>query len=189
MVEIYLKRLINLSYMEVLDMKNGVVIFPGKPLQDLANSYRKRYDPHYGHIPPHITLIAGFEVKKEQLNEMVQNLHDVAKESKPFDITITKFSSFQPVNHVIYLKIDPKEDLENLHAKMVGLIPNYVPEQIFVPHITIGQELSHDEHSDVFGSLKMLQINQQDTIDRFHLLYQLENGSWTVFETFRFRKD
>ena len=129
------------------------------------------------------------KLKKEQLNEVVQNLHDVAKESKPFDITITKFSSFQPVNHVIYLKIDPKEDLENLHAKMVGLIPNYVPEQIFVPHITIGQELSPDEHSDVFGSLKMLQINQQDTIDRFHLLYQLENGSWTVFETFRFRKD
>ena len=109
--------------------------------------------------------------------------------SHPFDIKITKFSSFQPVNNVIYLKIEPKEDLDNLHAKVAGLLPNYDPEHLFVPHITIGQELSNDEHSDVFGSLKMLQINQQDSIDRFHLLYQLENGSWTVYETFRFRKD
>ncbi|MFP3325996.1 hypothetical protein R0K05_23370, partial [Planococcus sp. SIMBA_160] len=26
-------------------MKYGVVIFPSKKLQDIANSYRKRYDP------------------------------------------------------------------------------------------------------------------------------------------------
>ncbi len=167
----------------------GVVIFPGKPLQDLANSYRKRYDPHYGHIPPHIKLITGFEVKKEQFNKMVKNLREISNQSHPFDISITKFSSFQPVNNVIYLKIDPKEDLEYLQSKISGLLPNYVPEHLFVPHITIGQSLSNDEHSDVYGSLKMLQVNQQDTIDRFHLLYQLENGSWTVYETFRFGED
>ena len=49
----------------------------------------------------------------------------------------------------------------------MGAIPNYVHEHLFVPYIAIGQELLNDEHSDVFGSLKMLQINQQDSIDRF----------------------
>jgi 2'-5' RNA ligase len=170
-------------------MKYSVVSFPGKPLQDLANSYRKRYDPHYGLIPPHIMLINGFEAKQEQIISVVQTLHEVSNHTTPFDINITKFSSFQPVNSIIYLKIEPKEDFKNLYTKIVGAIPNYVHEHLFVPYIAIGQELSNDEHSDVFGSLKMLQINQQDSIDRFHLLYQLENGSWTVYETFRFRKD
>ena len=108
-------------------MMYRVVIFPGKPLQDLANSYRKRYDPHYGHIPPHITLITGFEVKKEQLNKMVKDLHEISNKSHPFDIKITKFSSFQPVNNVIYLKIEPKKDLDHLQSKVAGLLPNYDP--------------------------------------------------------------
>ncbi len=37
-------------------MKFGVVIFPSKKLQDLANSYRKRYDSHYALIPPHLNV-------------------------------------------------------------------------------------------------------------------------------------
>src|SRR3954453_15188800 len=138
MVEIYSKRLINLSYLEVLYMMYRVVIFPGKPLQDLANSYRKRYDPHYGLIPPHIMLINGFEAKQEQINKMVQTLHEVSNHTTPFDINITKFSSFQPVNHIIYLKIEPKDDFENLHAKIVEAIRNYVHEHLFVPYIAIG---------------------------------------------------
>jgi len=170
-------------------MKYSVVIFPGKPLQDLANSYRKRYDPYYGHIPPHITLKAGFEADHVQIKEIVQKLRDVAKNSNPFDIQITKFSSFQPVNNLIYLKIDPKDKLESLHKEIVQRLPDHNPEHLFVPHITIGQQLSIDEHSDVYGSLKMLQVHHHDAIDRFHLLYQLENSSWTAYETFRFGKD
>ena len=59
----------------------------------------------------------------------------------------------------------------------------------FAPHITIGQKLSNDEHSDVYGSLRMKRFDHEETIDRFHLLYQLDNGSWTVYETFRLGKE
>ncbi|MCQ6274280.1 2'-5' RNA ligase family protein [Bacillus sp. V3B] len=170
-------------------MKYSVVIFPTKSLQDFVNSYRKRYDPYYTHIPPHITLKSGFEADDGHINEIVQKLHDVAKKTSPFDITVTKFSSFKPVNNVIYLKINPKEDLENLHSDIYARFPDHVPDYLYVPHITIGQALSNDEHTDVYGSLNMLQVNMQDTIDRFHLLYQLENDSWTVYETFLFGKE
>lgn len=170
-------------------MKYGIVIFPGKPLQDLANSYRKRYDPHYSHIPPHITLKYGFEADDLQMNTIVEKLHVVAKHAEPFDITITKFSSFKPVNNVIYLKIDPKKDLVKLHQDIESRFPDYVNDYMYVPHITIAQKLSNDEHSDIYGTLKMHQVNMKDRIDRFHLLYQLENGSWTVYETFHLGKD
>jgi len=35
----------------------------------------------------------------------------------------------------------------------------------------------------------MTKIDHEEMVDRFHLLYQLENGSWTVYETFRLGKE
>ncbi|WP_338449011.1 YjcG family protein [Niallia oryzisoli] len=170
-------------------MKYGIVIFPAKPLQDFVNSYRKRYDPHYTLIPPHITLKSGFETESNETNTIVQKLHEIAQKTEPFDITLTKFSSFKPVNNVIFLKIDPKDDLESLHNEIESKVPSHGSEYVYVPHITVAQKLTNDEHSDVFGSLQMLKVNMQDKVDRFHLLYQLENGSWTVYETFHLGKE
>ncbi len=59
---------------------------------------------------------------------------------------------------------------------------------LFVPHLTIGQGLSDAEHADVLGRLRMKDFYYEQPIDRFHLLYQLENGTWTVHETFRLGK-
>ncbi|WP_307472208.1 YjcG family protein [Cytobacillus purgationiresistens] len=169
-------------------MKYGIVIFPSKKVQDLANSYRKRYDPHYALIPPHVTL-KTFEASAGQIREASDTLSSIAKNHKDFDMSIKKVSSFQPVNNVIYLKIEPTDGLNQLHQEINEKIIGEKPEYAFVPHITIGQKLSNDEHSDVYGSLRMSDVGHEETVDRFHLLYQLENGSWSVYETFRLGKD
>lgn len=170
-------------------MKFGVVIFPSKSLQDLANSYRKRYDPHYALIPPHITLKTSFETTEEAIKPFAGKLRQLAAEIEPFTLTTTKISSFQPVNNVIYIKVNPIPALEHLHNKIKQEFLEETSEYSFVPHITIGQNLSNDEHFDVYGSLRMLKVEHEEPVDRFHLLYQLENGSWTVYETFRLGKE
>ncbi|WP_335869919.1 YjcG family protein [Bacillus sp. 2205SS5-2] len=171
-------------------MNYGIVIFPSKKLQDQANSYRKRYDPHYALITPHITLKNGFDANEGQIQQLSQQLEKISNQHEPFSLKVSKISSFQPVNNVIYLKVEPTSELETLHKAMHGPdMLGELPEYSFVPHITIAQGLSNDEHSDVYGSLRMLDVNQEEMIDRFHLLYQLENGSWTVHETFRLGKD
>lgn len=170
-------------------MKFGVVIFPSKKLQDLANSYRKRYDPHYALITPHLTLKGPFDATEEHIIEIAKELKELADNYRPFQLKVLKISSFQPVNNVIYFKIKPIEELEGLYNELHTNFVGDKPEYKFVPHITIGQKLSNDEHSDVYGSLRMLSVDHEETVDRFHLLYQLENGSWTVYETFRFGKE
>ncbi len=170
-------------------MKFGVVIFPSKKLQDLVNSYRKRYDPHYALIPPHLTLKNSFEATEEAVKEFANKLRQIASNTNPFPLKTSKISSFQPVNNVIYFKVNPTDELNTLHSKINQEFNEQNIEYAFVPHITIGQKLSNDEHSDVYGSLRMTKINHEETIDRFHLLYQLENGSWTVYETFRLGKE
>lgn len=169
-------------------MKYGIVIFPSKKLQDLANSYRKRYDPHYALIPPHLTLKAAFETDMD-VDTITEKLVEIAKKYEPFTLNIRKVSSFQPLNNTIYFKAEKDPVLEGLYENLYDALPGQRPEHPFVPHITIGQKLSNDEHSDVYGQLRMLGLEHEEIVDRFHLVYQLENGSWTVYETFRLGKD
>ncbi|MDC3413654.1 YjcG family protein [Aquibacillus sp. 3ASR75-11] len=171
-------------------MKYGIAIFPSKKIQDEANSYRKRYDPHYALIPPHITLKESFQADDDSIHEIVTELRQIANQTNPFPLSIHKVSSFSPVTNTIYLKVEPVEELMHLNKRLHqgSKIPD-TQTYAYIPHITIAQKLSDDEYSDVFGSLKMRDFNMEETVDRFQLLYQLENGSWTVYETFRFGKE
>lgn len=164
-------------------MKYGIAIFPSKKLQDVANSLRKRYDPHYALVPPHVTLKSAFELENDQLPTVIKQIDEIATEISPFPLNVYKVGSFHPINNVIYLKVRETEELMKLHDRLNEVLKRKEPYS-FVPHITIAQNLSDGEFSDVFGSLKMRQINHEETIDRFQLLYQLENETWSVYETF-----
>lgn len=153
-------------------------------MQDYANAFRKRYDPNYMLIPPHITLTGPFRANKTEAKKIANQLHSIGREFHPIHLHAYKISSFQPVNNVIYLKIKPSAELKDLHKRLLHLYMNK-GEYAFVPHITIGQELSNDEHSDIYGALRMTNVDLTETTKRFHLLYQLENGSWSVYETVR----
>lgn len=170
-------------------MNYGIAIFPSKPIQDQANGYRKRYDPHYSLIPPHITLKDSFEANDGKVNELITELKHIANATEPFKININKVSTFTPVTNTIYFKVEPVQELLDLQAKMhMGMFDNN-NEHPFIPHITIAQDLVHDEFSDVLGRLKMEEFQFEDTVDRFQFLYELDNGSWTVYETFVFGKE
>ncbi|HET7626761.1 MAG TPA: YjcG family protein [Bacillales bacterium] len=171
-------------------MKYGIAIFPSKKLQDMANALRKRYDPHYALIPPHITIKSAFEIDNEaEIAEIVGEINEIAKTIQPFSLHVYKVGSFHPVNNVIYFGVKPTSSLTELHDKLnEGKLKREEPYN-FVPHITIAQGLSDDEHADVYGSLKLRNMNHEETIDRFQLLYQLENESWTVYETFHLGRE
>ncbi|WP_088066583.1 YjcG family protein [Gottfriedia luciferensis] len=166
-------------------MKCGVVIFPSKFVQDKANEYRKRFDPAYTLISPHITLRSAFEINEDQLPNIIAQLNETAKQIEPFEMEINRVSSFAPVNNVIYLKVTPGDALKELHEKMhTGAFPE-TKEYAFVPHITIGQQLQDAEFSDILGQLRMIQFTLNEVVDNFKLVYQLENGAWEVYETFK----
>lgn len=170
-------------------MRYGIAIFPSKQIQDEANALRKRYDPEYAKVPPHITLKSAFEMDLQLRDELIIELKKIANSTKPFEIEIVKVSTFAPVTNTIYFKVEPVPELIELHEQMHrGKFPSY-REHSFVPHITIAQKLSEDEYSDVYGSLGMKEIYFKDKVDRFQLCYQLENGSWSVYETFVFGQE
>lgn len=171
-------------------MKYGIVIFPSKKLQDYANSFRKRYDPHISLIPPHLTLVNPIESTEEEITGIIQNLHEVSFDLSPITLEVYKVKTFHPAANKIFLAIKKDEELLNLHSKLnADIFSNDEKTESFVPHITIGQKLSNREHSDIVGQLTMMDVSHSEVVDRFHLLYQLDNDQWTTYETFRLGKD
>lgn len=166
-------------------MKYGIVAFPSKEIQDFANSYRMRYDSHYAQLPPHITLRAEVDTDEAGLNLVADKLNDITSSAKLFNIAIEKVGTFKPINNVIYLKVTADEALYDLNKALHIDDFGGPAEYQYVPHITLAQGITGDELDDIYGQLRMSKINFEESIDRIHLLYQLENGSWTVFETYR----
>jgi 2'-5' RNA ligase len=170
-------------------MKYGIAVFPEKKVQVIANSYRKRYDPHYSLIPPHITLKQAFEMDNGELPRAIDHLDQVAQETPPFEARLLKVSTFHPTNNVIYFSIADPAPFKSLHEKINrGCLQNEESYD-FIPHLTIGQSLSDDELHDVYGSLRMSKFDLTTQVDRFHLLYQLDNGSWTIYQSFLLNQD
>lgn len=165
-------------------MVYGIAIFPSEEIQDAANALRKRYDPQYDLISPHITLKSAFTLDNISYNQLVDALEQIAHQVAPFDIQINKVSTFAPVTNTIYFKVEPIPELntlfEALHSKQ---FPGK-SEFNFVPHITIAQELDTDEVSDVYGTLRMKHVQFTDTIHQFHLCQQNEQGLWSIVNTF-----
>ncbi|AWE06470.1 hypothetical protein DCE79_03305 [Lysinibacillus sp. 2017] len=166
-------------------MKFGIVAFPSKKVQDLANTYRKRYDPHYALITPHLTLKDAFDADASQIDEISKKLSEISTQTAPLQIHASRISSFYPTTNAIYFRVEPTEQLENLYNTLQQTLNIGAPKYVFVPHITIAQKMSASEHDDILGQLRMVGVDEQDTIDRIHILYQLEDGSWTTYETYK----
>ncbi|AWX57305.1 MULTISPECIES: YjcG family protein [Brevibacillus] len=169
-------------------MMYSIVIFPSSKVQEVANSYRKRYDPGYALVPPYIRLKEAFELDEAKLPELVSHLEQVASSTDSFSAHFHRVSSFHPTNNVIYLAVQNKEPFNELHQKIANQCVNEKETYAYVPHLTIGRDLSDDELRDVTGQLSMAKIDLNSEIDRFHLIYQLEDGIWSVYQTFLLKK-
>lgn len=166
-------------------MNYGIVLFPSKTFQDLANGYRRRYDSHYANIAPHITVKERFSSDSEELPKVVEALRELATKTPPISIDVYKVDTFYPQSTTIFYKVRENEGLSELNRKLYeSPFPSDRAHSIFIPHITIAQKLPQSEHADIVGQLKMTDISHQETIDRVQILHQLDNESWTVYETF-----
>ncbi|OMF22742.1 phosphoesterase [Paenibacillus sp. FSL H8-0548] len=169
-------------------MLYGIVAFPEKHVQDFANSWRRRYDPHYSAIPAHLTLREAQEWSDEELQLAVAHLEQATAALPPFTIALDRVSTFYPVSHVLYLALQDTAAMQRLHeAICCEPLAITASKYVYTPHVTIGQELSADELHDLYGNLRMQSIHISSKIDRIQLLYQTDNGSWTAFQSFLLR--
>jgi len=166
-------------------MNFGIVVFPPKAVQDAANSYRKRFDPHYTLIQPHLTIREAEAWDEETLKQAVSWLTAVSAKQAPFSVRLNRFSTFYPVSNVVYMAPERPEPLAKLHeAVCQGPLALRERKYTFAPHLTVAQEVGGDEMHDIYASLRPVPLDFPFVVDRLHLLYQTDNGAWTAHQTF-----
>ena len=166
-------------------MKLLLTILPSVELQTKLNSYRKRYDPNYINIRPHVHFYPSFQLEDEQLPKLIADLEKFFSNKEAFPLEILRFSSLVPAENLIYCKLENHPFYSQTASYLDDL--TYITKDTFIseqPHITIASDLSNDEHSDLLGRVKLIQFSKTEQIEEITLMQQLDDGKWSKVTTF-----
>ncbi|TVY09541.1 2'-5' RNA ligase family protein [Paenibacillus cremeus] len=167
-------------------MYYGIAVFPSKEIQEFANDYRRRYDPHFQSIEPHLTVREKEEWNEQQLEEAIAEIERNIESVKPIELHFNRFSAFYPVSNVIYMALSNPQPLLKLHEAICsGPLVETGKPYVYTPHLTIAQELNDDELHDVLASLKNTKLNFKCTIDTIALLRKEADGQWARIKEFK----
>lgn len=104
---------------------------------DEINILRKKYDPSYNLIRPHITLF--FPSPDVLENQLLQHVEFITKNLKSFPINLNGlFKSFD--NYLFLLIKEGNEEIIRMHNTLYSdQFADYLSKDIpFVPHVTLG---------------------------------------------------
>ncbi|MDP5274940.1 2'-5' RNA ligase family protein [Chengkuizengella axinellae] len=125
-------------------MQRAIHIFPQLQNISLIERLRKKYDPLYGFIPPHITLVFPFEseIPTQKLEQHVRN--SLAR-VHPFTIQLQRVTA--SFDRYLFLNVKKGNDqIIKLHDLLYsGPLKNFQSRShTYTPHLTVGR-LKSDE--------------------------------------------
>lgn len=144
----------------------ALVYFP-KMHSSKIDAFRKKYDPKWNVIPPHITLVFPFSDVPENL--ILEHVKKVTQEARPFPIHLRGLQKVE--NELIFLLVkDGRDEIIHIHDQLYSRIfASLEQEYVFEPHITIG-EVSSTEIDKVLEEAEALDIDMHAIFNTLSLV-------------------
>lgn len=148
-------------------LSRTIMIFPQFNNEYIINAIRKEYDPLHNLVRPHITLVFPFQDRISNI-ELEKKLEECLIKTKPFKLLLQGVSKQENIyGNYIFLdvKVGSKEIIDihnNLYINIWGQEYN----QLYVPHITIGNLPSKEEMMKVYTDIKHLDICFETFVDK-----------------------
>jgi 2'-5' RNA ligase len=125
-----------------------IMIFPKFHNLNVIEEIRKKYDPLYTKVNPHVTLVFPFtsDITTERLKEHVTSK---VKDLKLFTLQLSGISGGN--NGFLFLNVKRDKDvLVELHKRLYeGILseyyPNFLKTYTYSPHITVGRLTESEE--------------------------------------------
>lgn len=141
------------------------MIFPKFHNMDLIEQVRKKYDPLYTKVKPHITLVFPFnsEISTEDLQEHIRSKVGAMS---AFSLKLSGVSDGGQ-GYLFLNVIQGKTELIEIHKKLYeGLLKPYYPPflQQYNPHITIGIMEHREQAAEAITQLKDMKEVFEDTV-------------------------
>jgi 2'-5' RNA ligase len=135
------------------------------------NQFRKKYDPQFNLIAPHITVM--FPVPESVGEEkLVRHLESVLCNWQPFSIRLQEVQ-ISSDDYLYLLLQEGGVDVIRLHNEIyTGMLVDFLREDYpFIPHLTLGVlEQGSESNTLALEEAKGLGIDQRCVFDRVHLV-------------------
>lgn len=134
-------------------INRAIVIFPQFKNVRLINEIRKKYDPLYDYIAPHITLVFPFE-SDIPTNELIEHIKVALVGFDKFNLAMCGITGSS--DGYIFLDVKTGNDkIIELHDKLYGGLlkehhNRFIP---YFPHLTLGRLKDEKQHQQVVASL------------------------------------
>lgn len=140
-----------------------IMIFPQFSNIDVIDRIREKYDPLYGLVRPHITLVFPFEdnISSEDLQAKIE---ESLKGVPAFKLVLHGVSKQEDVygNYLFLNVTEGVEELIHMHNSLYSDIWNKAEHSFeYMPHMTIGKLASAREMNEAFSCVE----NMKDTFE------------------------
>lgn len=157
------------------------MIFPQFGNQEIINEIRKKYDPLYNLVKPHITLVFPFKSSMSNLI-LSQKLEESLKETASFSLILQGIST-QKDAYGNYIFLNVKKGSQEIMEIHNALYLNIFGEeccQPFIPHMTIGNLASADKMEQAYDSVKDMDICFTTMIEKVSVEMIGNNGESNI---------
>ena len=124
----------------------SALLIPPPEATEIDGLRRACGDGMLGRVDAHVTLVEPINVREESLGEVEQIMRDAAAAAPgPLTLTFGPARSFHPESPVLYLGVDG--DLDELGVLRTAMRSGPLAREAawpFVPHVTIGTDLSEE---------------------------------------------
>lgn len=124
--------------------QTAVVIVLPRDVREPIQEIRRTHDKQFRRWMPHVTLLYPFAPKRD-FTRMLPNLAEAGWAQGPFELTLTRFSSFRHgrESFTVWLEPTPTEPLTKLHRALTKTLPQFNDtgsfKDGFTPHLSVGQ--------------------------------------------------
>ncbi len=139
----------------------------------------------------HITLVGPFLWNSEPEDEALREVARICERRHPFTVRLTTLRAFHGEDaNAVYLQVSECEPLVALHTALLDMLrPNIMlqrelPEQGYVPHVTLGLGLTDAELEKVMQTSYDRTFDDRFTISEIHLVEQEPRLPWRHSLTF-----
>ncbi|MGG0187611.1 2'-5' RNA ligase family protein [Bacillus rhizoplanae] len=147
-------------------MERTILLFLSNNDLEEIEAIRRKHDPLFGLISPHITLVFPFvsEVPNECLKKHIET---IVGNMNSFHITLNPVVT-NSEEYLFLLIEEGKEDIIELHNKLyTDFLQPFLHKEIpFLPHVTVGRKGDKEQAFDVIKNLHPFRDTMRFTIDK-----------------------
>jgi 2'-5' RNA ligase len=122
----------------------GVVVPVPGGIARIANRIRRRYDPYFLRIGPHVTVLPPRPLPLTH-REIGAEVARIAASMEPFDVALGSVRSFLPAKPVLFAGVRRgRSGFERLHRRLARGPLRGEESFPFVPHLTLGRIVESD---------------------------------------------